>query len=104
MNQVLLENGLDIVQMVVTRNGIVVLAENVDLRPVYATGFELLLNSFQIVKICAYIEMPFHRYSPVITSCKSEYACHQAESSTAQNRGLALVAQTDALFQTTDSC
>jgi hypothetical protein len=37
MNQVLLENGLDIVQMVVARNGVVILAENVDLRSVYAT-------------------------------------------------------------------
>jgi hypothetical protein len=64
MNQVLLENGLDIVQMVVTRNGVVVLAENVDLRSVYATELEFLLDSFQVVKIGTYIKMPVHAVFP----------------------------------------
>ena len=64
MNQVLLENGFDIVQMVVVRNSVVILAENVDLRSVYAAGFEFLFDSIQIVKIGAYVVMPFHAVFP----------------------------------------
>jgi hypothetical protein len=50
--------------MVVVRNGVVVLAENMDLRSVYASGFEFLLDSIQIVKIGAYVVMPFHAVFP----------------------------------------
>ena len=60
MNQVLLENGIDIVQMIVVFNGVVVPAEDMDLRSVYATGFEFMFDSIQIVKISAYIVMPYH--------------------------------------------
>jgi hypothetical protein len=64
VDQILLENGRDIVQMVVTRNGVVVLAENVDLRSVYTTGFEFLFDSIQIIKIGAYVVMPIHAIFP----------------------------------------
>jgi hypothetical protein len=64
VNQVLLENGFDIVQMIVARDGVVVLAEDVDLRSVYAAELEFLLDSFQIVKIGAYVVMPFHAVFP----------------------------------------
>ena len=90
--------------MVVVLNGVVVLAENMDLRSVYATGFEFLLDSIQIVKIGAYAVMPFHAVFPVITSCKPEYACHQTESSPAKELGHTLEEPAETLFQTTDSC